>query len=101
MQVENELKPFWITSSFPCPLLGFGVTAWNLADALNIITAVGYGQYLPDQLSTLQVTEDVKTSGLERLHIVPNMGPIVVRGMWYPFVVLGVPRWTEERIRNQ
>jgi hypothetical protein len=27
--------------------------------------------------------------------IAVNMGPIVVRGMWYPFVAVGVPKWAD------
>jgi len=32
---------------------------------------------------------------LDQPHVVANMGPIVVRGMWYPFVAVGVPEWAE------
>ena len=93
-----ELTAFLIRSPFPHAPLGFGVTARSLNDALAIIRALDYGRYLPDDLAGVQVTEGVTVAELDQSHIVPNMGPITVRGMWYPFVAVGVPRWAEERI---
>ena len=73
--------------------LGFGVTALSIDDAVFIIRALGYGGYLPDPLGTLQIHRGVTVAELDQPHVVANMGPIVVRGMWYPFVALGVPKW--------
>jgi hypothetical protein len=89
------LTAYWIKSPFPHAPLGFGVTAWSLDDALRIIRALDYGQFLPDDLGALKITVGVTAAELEQQHVVPNMGPIVVRGMWYPFVALGVPTWVE------
>jgi hypothetical protein len=74
-------------------LLGFGVTALSIDDAVFIIRALGYGGYLPDLLGTLQIHSGVTVAGLDHPHVVANMGPIVVRGMWYPFFAVGVPKW--------
>jgi hypothetical protein len=79
--------------------LGFGVTARSLEDAISIIRALDYGRFLPDNLADLRVTEGVTIADLDQLYVVPNMGPIAVRGMWYPFTNVGVPRWAEERLR--
>jgi hypothetical protein len=87
------LTAFWIAPPSPQGSLGFGVTAWSLDDAIRIIRCLGYGGYLPDDLSTLSVRKGVTVADLDRRHVVSNMGPIVVRGMWYPFVAVGVPRW--------
>ena len=73
------------------------MTAWSLDDALAIIRALDYGRYLPDDLAEVRVTEGITVAELNRPHVVANMGPIAVRGMWYPFVAVGVPRWAEER----
>jgi hypothetical protein len=73
--------------------LGFGVTALSIDDAVFIIRALGYGRYLPDLLGTLQIHSGVTVADLDQPHVVANMGPIVVRGMWYPFVAVGVPKW--------
>jgi hypothetical protein len=82
------LIPFWIVPPSNHGPLGFGVTAYSLADALHIIESAGYS--LPDDRSTLRVTEQIQVSNLEEPHVVRNMGPIVVRGIWYPFAKVGV-----------
>jgi hypothetical protein len=94
---NSGLTAFWIESPIPHAPLGFGVTARSLADALALIRAFGYGRYLPDDPARLQVTEGVTVGELDQAHVAANMGPIVVRGLWYPFVAVGVPRWAEER----
>jgi hypothetical protein len=96
----TALIAFWITLPSPHGPLGFGVTAWSLDDALQIIRALGYGPYLPGDPSALHVTENVTVAALDHPHVVANMGPIVVRGMWYPFVVVGVPEWAEDRLTD-
>ena len=39
----------------------------------------------------------ITVADLDQPHVAANMGPIAVRGMWYPFVAVGVPQWAEER----
>jgi hypothetical protein len=92
---QSLLTAFWIVPPSPHGPLGFGVTAWSLDDALRIIRALGYGRYLPDGLSALVIREGVTVADLDQPHVVANMGPIVVRGMWYPFVAVGVPQWAD------
>ena len=87
------LTAFWIVSQSKNGPLGFGVTALSLDDAVFIIRALGYGQYLPDNVGALQIHEGVTVAGLDQPHVVANMGPIAIRGMWYPFIEVGVPRW--------
>jgi hypothetical protein len=95
--VENKLTAFWIRSPLPHAPLGFGVTAWSFDDALSIIAALDYGRYLSDDRAGMQVREGITVDDLEQPHVVANMGPIIVRGMWYPFVAVGVPKCAEER----
>lgn len=95
---DCALTAFWIVSPFPHAPLGFGVTAHSLEDALRIIRALGYGMYLPDDLAGVRVSSGVTVADLDQPHVVANMGPIVVRGMWYPLVAVGIPRWAEERL---
>src|SRR5262249_36504203 len=97
---DAGLTAYLIKSPFPHAPLGFGVTAWSLEDALGIVRALDYGRYLPDDLAGVQITEGVTVADLAQPHVVANKGPIAVRGMWYPFVAVGVPRWAEER-RNR
>lgn len=94
---EKGLTFFWIRSPLSHAPLGFGVTAFSLDDAVEIITALDYGQYLTNDLAELQIQAGITVAELDQPHVVANMGPITVRGMWYPFVALGVPPWAEER----
>src|SRR5262245_13459527 len=95
LMAQSLLTTFWIVPASPHGSLGFGVTAWSLDDALRIIRALGYGRYLPEDLSTLAIQEGVTVADLDQPHVVAHMGPIVVRGMWYPFVAVGVPKWAD------
>jgi hypothetical protein len=92
---QSLLTAFWIVPPSPHGPLGFGVTGWSLDDALRIIRALGYGSYLPDDLSNLVIREGVTVADLDHAYVVANMGPIVVRGMWYPFLTVGVPEWAD------
>jgi hypothetical protein len=86
--MDEPLTAFWIVPPDPHGPLGYGVTAFTLADAFSIIRSFGY--QLPDDLSTLSIIEGIRVADLDEPHVVRNMGPIVVRGLWYPFVRLGV-----------
>lgn len=94
--LASGLTPYWIRPPREYSL-GFGVTAWSLEDALDIIYKLDYGEYLPDDLAELQIIEGITFGELDQGHVVPNMGPMNLRGMWYPFVAVGFPRWAEER----
>ena len=89
MSVEL-LTAFWIIPSGRRGPLAFGVTAYNIGDALAIIRSLGYADYLPPDLGSLKITEGVRYADLEENHVRTNMGPIVVRGMWFPFVRVGL-----------
>ena len=86
--MDEPLTAFWIVPADPHGPLGYGVTAFTLSEALSIIRSFGY--LLPADLSTLRITEGIRVADLDDSHVVRNMGPIVVRGLWYPFVRLGV-----------
>jgi hypothetical protein len=77
------LTPFWIKGFDPSGPIGYGVTAFSIADAFEIVSRAGYR--LPDDKSTLNIAKDVKPADLHH-HVRDNMGPIVVRGLWYPFI---------------
>jgi hypothetical protein len=61
--------------------LGCGVTAFDIDDAMLLIRRA-----FPDlSLQTpLDVTENIDVSTLDAGHVVPNMGNIFVRGIWWP-----------------
>lgn len=88
---DQLLTSYWIKTPFKHGPLGFGVTARSLDDAIRIIQ--GWGYDLPEDLNQLAIRERITVDELDQPHVVANMGPIVNRGLWYPFVGLGVPRW--------
>lgn len=80
--IKNPLlKTYWIESP-AIRSLGLGVTAFSRDDAFQLLSASGY-TLSADDLS-LRVTEGIQVADLDQNHIIPNMGPIVFRGVWYP-----------------
>lgn len=64
--------------------LGCGVTARDLADALELLrTRVFPGRPLP---AVVGVIEDVPVATLDPRHVLPTMGPVADRGVWFPNV---------------
>ena len=62
--------------------MGVGVTAWNVEDALQLVTDAlsTYGPLPP----IAKVIEDVDVSTLDARHVIPNMDPPIWRGVWFP-----------------
>ena len=83
-----QLHRYWIrferVDDKPVHVLywGCGVTAQDLATALNIIqTELLAGDELPE---VVEVIEDVDVSMLDQGHVVPNMGCVACYGIWFP-----------------
>ena len=85
---DSTLTAFWIDGPDPRGALGYGVTAFSVTDAFEIVERAGY--HLPDDKSTLRIRADIKPAQIEHECVRQHMGPIVVRGLWYPFVRIGV-----------
>jgi len=82
---EEHLTRYWLKFSrlaTPHPLnLGCGVTAWSLDDALRLIRSV-----FPD-LSLgppIEIIQNIDVSTLDPGHVLPNMGDVTLRGVWWP-----------------
>jgi len=59
----------------------------------GIASRLAIGHYrpcLPDDTSRLQTRPDIKPAEIEHRFVREHMGPIVVRGLWYPFTDVGV-----------
>lgn len=65
-------------------LPGFGVTAYSLADALFLLEAEGV---LLD--GDCEVVDGIDVTSLEFGHVLPNIGPPCLRGVWYPCMNVG------------
>ena len=82
------LTPYWITfpedPDFP---LGMGVTAHSLADAYLLLEQHGYTFHT--RAARVNVVENITFDDLDQTHVVPNMGPLIVRGVWFPCLNIG------------
>lgn len=82
----KSLTRYWFTfekASMPTPLnIGCGVTAYNYDDALNLLRERMFGSDEPPKV--LDVLENVDVSKLDQKHVIPNMGSVTVRGIWFP-----------------
>ena len=82
----KELRRFWFRFeglSRPSALgLGCGVTALDKADALSLLRErVFAGSPLP---AISECVEDVDLSTLDTRHVLPNVGDVTGRGIWFP-----------------
>jgi len=67
----------------PSPInLGCGVTAYNYDDAIDLLKKT---VFMDSTLPTIKrVLEDVDISKLDQGHVIPNMGLVLSRGVWFP-----------------
>jgi hypothetical protein len=62
--------------------LGIGVSAYSVEDAKHLLETTA-----PDLIADIEPTtviEDVDIHTLDQNHVIPNMGPPTIRGIWYP-----------------
>ena len=82
----KTLRRYWFTFEKlgkPSALnLGCGVTAYDYDDAISLLgQRVFVGRQLPEIVG---YSEDVDVSGLDPKHVLPNIGVVTVRGIWFP-----------------
>ena len=76
---NNRLRLFW----FPIPgRLGIGVTALGAEDARRL--AGRAAMRLGWDINYETAVADVTPAALDQHHVVPNSGPMLVRGVWFP-----------------
>jgi hypothetical protein len=88
------LRRFWFEFEFlsraPLPLgtwKGCGVTAWDRNDAEQLLCEIVFaGSPLP---KIRRLIEDVDVSTLDPGHVLPNMGNVFPRGIWFPLGYAG------------
>jgi hypothetical protein len=79
--MSPPLTSFWIKDS-SIPNLGFGVTAFSTDDALHLLRQAGIE--LDTNSAKLRLLEGISISDLDQNHVIPNMGPMNFRGVWFP-----------------
>ncbi|MFL5241946.1 MAG: hypothetical protein ACJ8FY_07545 [Gemmataceae bacterium] len=69
------LRRFW----FRRPVgFGYGVTAYSHTDAAQLLERAAL------RADWVDIVEDVDMATLDRQHVLPNVGGITFRGVWYP-----------------
>jgi hypothetical protein len=83
-----NLQIYWfefnLTLEEPHPigvLIGCGVTAYTIEDAKFLMKQQLFKSEIPD---ISRVVENVEISQLDQDHVVPNMGNVLKRGIWFP-----------------
>jgi hypothetical protein len=88
------LTRYWFTFLNPpaySPLhYGCGVTATDYSDALRLIQRNVFSKV--GDLKINQVIPNITVDQLEQGHVMPNMGVIVIRGVWFPKGYEELPR---------
>lgn len=100
------LQAFWIARQ-PFDDAGqaerFGVSGYSLADALDLLVWAGvrlnadHGRFLVTPIASH--TELQEQPGF-RAHVEFNMGPLVCRGVWYPWITAIPPQARAKRMDN-
>ena len=80
------IKRFWFNfSEQPLPIgvqHGCGLSAYDYEDALELLkNKVFKDMGLPDIENVIQ---DVDVSTLDSGHVLPNIGNVSIRGVWFP-----------------
>lgn len=86
------MQVYWLKFSEPAVSqglgLGAGITARDPADA----TALARDAFGKVRISSIDLVDDV--SSLDEGHVRPNMGNILIRGVWFPLgcEISGTPK---------
>ncbi|HYG16293.1 MAG TPA: hypothetical protein VEC12_11115 [Bacteroidia bacterium] len=84
------LIPYWVKfdiqnydfAGITLSKVGYGVTAFDKYDAFDILKREAFkNKQLP---TVIEIIENVSFDYLDAGHVVPNMGVIVERGVWFP-----------------
>ena len=76
------MKVYWLKLRNYGPSLGFGITARDLNDAMSLLSIVARTSV---DATMLESWKELQTADeLDQNHVVPNMGVIVRRGVWFP-----------------
>lgn len=72
------LEPYWIKTSKPIDP-GYGITARSEEDAETLLNLV-----LPSDCRVMKIEPLEDAGSLDQKHVVPDMGNMLRRGIWYP-----------------
>ena len=81
---------FWIIpdADSPYSARNVGVTAWSLVDAKSLVIEAAHFLGWTDEdliaFDNAAYVPDIDIRLLDQGHIIPNMGPVNFRGVWWP-----------------
>ena len=82
----SELRRFWFRFErllTPTAVnLGCGVTAYSREDAITLLRERVFGANGPPPL--IEAIENVTIAALDVNHVLPNLGNLECRGVWFP-----------------
>lgn len=88
----NLLRRFWFSFKDPPdfnPLnIGCGVTAYDVDDAINILNLCVFP--MSGVLVIESVEENIDVQRLDKHHVMPNIGLVSSRGVWFPLGYLTI-----------
>jgi len=61
---------------------GIGVTAFDHKDAVQLLKSGPFRETPMPEPS--HIRKNVSIAGLDQMHVVPNMKPAILRGIWFP-----------------
>lgn len=83
------MKKYWFqflasnTETLPIGIsLGCGISAYNYEDAIQLISEKVFTNDVIPGIDS--VIEGIDISTLDEAHVLPNMGDVTVRGIWFP-----------------
>ena len=79
----TTLTPYWFKIRDG---LGFGITAFSEEDAKVLLTDIA--TTIGKDYEVLEIIPDVDVHTLDKTHVIPNMGPPNLRGVWFPLLNL-------------
>ena len=77
--MDKALTRYWFNTSVG---LGVGITAYSLEDAQSILAEVS--KTLGIEYIIVGRVDNIDVRSLDPNHVAPNMGPVNVRGVWFP-----------------
>ena len=87
MQSKQTLRRYWIRFDPKSQVatgfrLGCGVTALSEFDAVSLLRSI-YPAAAPT-FTIEEIISDVSMSQLDQNHVIPNIGDVERRGVWFP-----------------
>jgi len=83
-----KLKRYWfvIYPQFRYSQGNFGVTAYSITEARQLLkeTLAKLHWPIPENLDNAEVIENIDIRLLDQGHVIPNMGVVTFRGVWFP-----------------